>query len=167
MGNAPSPAGARAARRQTLLLVLVSVALLGAVLLAYEQARSEVPRHRAALERLVRAQTGLEVRFAELALRWGWYGPEIILQRVELQQPGATTVLLRAPQLVVGFDAWRSVRTGHPELGRIALIAPEIDLHASAAPQRRTVPDAARAAGSAPQVLQRWRGGRIDIEGGT
>ncbi len=60
------------------------IALLGAlgvagglalIVFAYELALARVPQHRAALERLVRAQTGLDVRFSELGLRWGWYGP--------------------------------------------------------------------------------------------
>ncbi|MBV8741627.1 MAG: hypothetical protein JOZ12_07555, partial [Sinobacteraceae bacterium] len=157
-------------RKSLLLALLASLVLLMFVLVAYEQAQARVPQHRAALERLVRAQTGLNIRFGELALHWGWYGPEIILQRVELDQPGAAVVLLRAPQLVVGFDAWRTLRSGHPEVGRIELIAPDIDLQKATAPGRRESQvrgAAAITAGTAPEVLQRWRGGRIDIEGGT
>src|SRR5437588_3263906 len=109
-------------------LALVSAAtLFAAVLLAYELAVARVPQHRAALEHLVRAQTGLDVRFNELGLRWGWYGPEAVFRRVELGEPGGSQALLRAPELVVGFDAWRTISSGHPEAGRIELIAPEID----------------------------------------
>src|SRR5262249_58079212 len=96
-------------------------------LFAYELALARIPQHRAALERIVRAQTGLDVRFAELGLRWGWYGPEAVFRQVELDEPGSAEALLRAPELVVGFDAWRTLRSGHPEAGRIELIAPEID----------------------------------------
>ena len=180
------------------------VALLGAlgvsavfalILFAYELARARVPQHRAALERLVRAQTGLDVRFTELGLRWGWYGPEAVFRHVELDEPGKSEALLRAPELVVGFDAWRTLRSGHPEAGRIELIAPEIDLsgggffngagrHAVStdialgvvprAADAAVQPSANRVASTAESsalgrvaVLQRWRGGRIDIEGGT
>src|SRR5882724_5548403 len=109
-------------------LALVSAAIFfGVVLLAYELAVARVPQHRAALEHLVRAQTGLDVRFNELGLRWGWYGPEAVFRQVELDEPGSAQALLRAPELVVGFDAWRTIRSGHPEAGRIELIAPEID----------------------------------------
>jgi uncharacterized protein YhdP len=142
-------------------------------LFAYELARARVPQHRAALERLVRAQTGLDVRFTELGLRWGWYGPEAVFRHVELDEPGNSEALLRAPELVVGFDAWRTLRSGHPEAGRIELVAPEIDLSGSA----RFSGSAGRHAGVASTaessalgriaVLQRWRGGRIDIEGGS
>jgi uncharacterized protein YhdP len=181
-------------------------AVFALVLFAYELARARVPQHRAALEHLVRVQTGLDVRFTELGLRWGWYGPEAVFRQVELDEPGSAQALLRAPELVVGFDAWRTIRSGHPEAGRIELIAPEIDF--SGADGRRGVgvagacdrpgpivagasarvgecvpgiPDmqgAAHGAGASSAsadssaigrvaVLQRWRGGRIDIEGGT
>src|SRR5215470_6758305 len=113
------------------------VALLGAfavgaifalILFAYELALARIPQHRAALERIVRAQTGLDIRFTELGLRWGWYGPEAVFRQVELDEPDSAEALLRAPELVVGFDAWRTLRSGHPEAGRIELVAPEIDL---------------------------------------
>src|SRR3984885_6908200 len=86
----------------------LQVALLGTlgvggvfalILFAYELALARVPQHRAALEHLVRAQTGLDVRFDELGLRWGWYGPEAVFRRVELGEPLHSTVLLRAPEL--------------------------------------------------------------------
>jgi uncharacterized protein YhdP len=141
----------------------------GAMVLAYELALARVPQHRATLERLVQAQTGLDVRFNELNLRWGWYGPEAVFHRVELGEPGRSNVLLRAPELIVGFDAWRSVQSGQLQAGRITLIAPDINL------ERRS---GARAIGNAEaravanqqnrtRLLQRWRGGRIEIEGGT
>src|ERR1700733_9537966 len=84
---------------------LLAIALSALILFAYELALAQVPEHRAALERLVQAQTGLDVRFAELGLRWGWYGPEAVFRDVELDEPGTTESLLRAPELVVGFDA--------------------------------------------------------------
>ena len=114
--------------RVALLGTLGVSAVFALILFAYELARARVPQHRAALERLVRAQTGLDVRFTELGLRWGWYGPEAVFRHVELDEPGKSEALLRAPELVVGFDAWRTLRSGHPEAGRIELIAPEIDL---------------------------------------
>src|SRR5581483_69555 len=101
----------------------IVAAFFGVVLLAYELAAARVPQHRAALERLVRAQTGLDIHFEELGLRWGWYGPEAVFRRVELGEPGRSTVLLKAPELVVGFDVWQTVRTGQLEAGRITLVA--------------------------------------------
>ena len=158
-------------------------AVFALILFAYELALARVPQHRAALERLVRAQTGLDVRFTELGLRWGWYGPEAVFRHVELDEPGNSEALLRAPELVVGFDAWRTLRSGHPEAGRIELIAPEIDFSGGARLSNgaghhgvgtavvpfanSAVPTTESSALGRVAVLQRWRGGRIDIEGGT
>jgi uncharacterized protein YhdP len=185
-GQSPTKSAALSqSRLRVALLGTLGVAVvLLLILFAYELARARIPQHRAALERLVRVQTGLDVRFTELGLRWGWYGPEAVFRQVELDEPGSAEVLLRAPELVVGFDAWRTLRSGHPEAGRIELVAPEIDF--SGAGGRRGVGVAAAgAAQGGPQgagaisasadsspigraaVLQRWRGGRIDIEGGT
>lgn len=147
--------------------VLGAGALLAFIVFAYELALARVPQHRAALERLVRAQTGLDMRFNELGLRWGWYGPEAVFRRVELGEPGTSQVLLRATELVVGFDAWRTLRSGQPEAGRIELIAPDIDFAGFGV--RRGVTAGSRAAPGLDRIsiLQRWRGGRIDLEGGT
>ncbi len=154
--------------RVAALVIAGALAFFGIVLLAYELAVARVPQHRAALERLVRAQTGLDIRFDELGLRWGWYGPEAVFRRVELGEPGRSTVLLRAPELVVGFDVWQTVRTGQLEAGRITLVAADIDFgrpglvgsgaHLSAEVSRRP---------EALQILEGWQGGRVDLEGGT
>ena len=114
--------------RVAALAVACAVVFFGVVLIAYEMAVARVPQHRAALERLVRAQTGLEVHFDELDLRWGWYGPEAVFRRVELGEPGRATVLLRAPELVVGFDLWQTLRSGQLAAARITLVAADIDL---------------------------------------
>ena len=172
--------------RALALAALGAAALLAGIALAYELALAKVPQHRAALEKVVRAQTGLDIRFGELALRWGWYGPEAVFSRVELGEPGTTAVLLRAPQLVVGFDVWRTLRSGQPEAGRIWLVEPDIHLDSvirsrgAAAPGSRTgvaAPGSRAGARSSPgadtgtstavRILQRWRGGHIDIEGGV
>jgi uncharacterized protein YhdP len=148
-------------------LVSAALALLaGFMVLAYQLAAARVPEHRAALERLVRAQTGLDLRFEELGLRWGWYGPEALFSHVELGEPGRAQALLRAPELVVAFDAWGSVQSGRLQVGRITLVAPDIqmprDAPAAAHPRGSVASDA-----SAAEILERWRGGRIDFEGGT
>ncbi len=143
-----------------------AVALFGIVLLAYELAVARVPQHRAALERLVRAQTGLDIHFDELGLRWGWYGPEAVFRRVELGEPGRSTVLLRVPELVVGFDTWQTLRTGQLEAGRITLVAADIDLTGET-----DLHPAVRGRGGSRnngvRVLEGWQGGRVDLEGGT
>src|SRR5262249_29672361 len=111
-----------------------------------------MPQHRAALEELIRHETGLEVRFAELSLRWGWHGPEALFQGVELGEPGSDAVRLRAPRVSVALDAWRMVRTGQLEAGRITLLSPDIDLSAAPAAARAR-PDL-QSAGT--RVLSRW-----------
>ena len=167
--------------RVTLIGLAAALALLIVVVLAYQLALARVPEHRATLERLLHSQTGLDVRFSQLGVRWGWYGPEAVFRNVELGEP--RQVLLRAPELTVAFDAWRTMRSGHLEAGRISLVAPDIDLQRvgsePAAARAATVTTRA-AAGSAAiarlpatpaleraRLLQRWRDGRIDIEGGT
>jgi uncharacterized protein YhdP len=192
--NSAAPARARSWLQVALLGTLGVGGVFALILFAYELALARVPQHRAALEHLVRAQTGLDVRFTELGLRWGWYGPEAVFRQVELDEPGNSEALLRAPELVVGFDAWRTLRSGHPEAGRIELIAPEIDLSSGSRHRGWRLGDpavgaAAQSVGAVPvgvvraatgadagagssalgrvAVLQRWRGGRIDIEGGT
>jgi uncharacterized protein YhdP len=146
-------------------VVLVTAALL---LVAYELAAARVPQHRAALEKLIRHQTGLEVRFRSLAVHWGWYGPEAVFRDVELSEPGERIVWLRAPRLAVGLDAWRLVRSGRLEAGRIALESPEIDLAGTSdtgAHLAARRPTSLRGAGA--RMLGRWHGAEIAISGGT
>src|SRR5205807_2632708 len=148
-----------------------AVAILGAAALtAWELAAARVPQHRAALEALIREHTGLDVGFKELTVRWGWYGPEAVFHRVVLGEPGGSSVLLRAPRLVVGLDTWRMLRSGELAVARITLVEPDIDLGTGAAlrpgahrPQAGH--DSVLAAGA--RLLSRWRGGRIELEGGT
>src|SRR4029079_13829120 len=164
----------RAWVRRSIVTAVGLLSLAATLVVTYELAVARMPEHRAALERLVRAHTGLDVRFNELGFRWGWYGPEAVFQRVELAEPGNASVVLRAPQLTVGFDAWQTVRTGNLSPGRITLVAPDIDL------EKVTRRSDLAAKGSAPastanasttalraQVLQRWRDGRVDLQGGT
>jgi uncharacterized protein YhdP len=160
---------ARAALRWALWL-LGGATLLGAVvLIAWELAAARVPQHRAALEQLIRQHTGLDVSFSELGVRWGWYGPEAVFHSVVLGEPGGRGVLLRAPQLIVGLDAWRMVRSGRLEAGRITLVEPDIDLGAGA----DLAGARAGGAGHEPvlsagaRLLSRWRDGTIDLQGGT
>jgi uncharacterized protein YhdP len=169
-----TPAAVRSAAPGARRLVLrVTLATLGGALLLaavalfiYALAAARVPEHRAALEELLRAETGLEVRFSELGLRWGWYGPEAVFRGVELGEPGEARTLLTAPQLVVGVDLWRMLRSGELQIGRITLVEPDIDLTpAPAARAPRSAREGVRA--DPARLLARWRGVRIDVEGGT
>src|SRR5262249_26094407 len=109
------------------LLAICGVALLAtAALCAYALALARVPEHRATLETLVHAETGLDARFTELRVRWGWYGPEAVFRSVELREPGERRPLLTAPELVLGVDLWRMLRSGDLAISRITLVEPDI-----------------------------------------
>jgi len=164
-----SPEGRRALRIAAVCLVGLA-AFAVTVAFAYQLALARVPQHRAALERLVRSQTGLDIRFNELDLRWGWYGPEAVFRKVELGEPGKSNVLLRAPQLLVGFDALKTIRTRQLAAGRITLVAPDIDFERLGRDARNpdpVTPQPEESAAPRVKILQRWRDGRIDIESGT
>ncbi len=165
----PGLPGARSHVRMAL-LALAGVALLGALaLLAYALAASQVPQQRATLESLVRAETGLDVRFRELRVRWGWYGPEAVFRAVELREPGDDELLLAAPELVAGVDLWRMLRSGELAVGRITLVNPDIDLTRTTAAVR-AAPGAAvpvRGARDPARLLAHWRGSRVEVVGGT
>lgn len=163
-GKVTSAPGWRAA----LGVLAAAFALFAAAALTYQLALASIPAHRATLENLVRARTGLDVRFDELGLRWGWYGPEAVFSRVELREPGEPDVLVRAAELTVGVDAWRTMQSGQLEAGRIALVAPDIDI-ARLELRPRATPTAGTLVvrWSARPLLARWPNGRMDIEGGT
>ena len=163
-----TPTVPQAAKPQLVRLGLGSLAVVLAVAsIAYGLAAARVPQHRAALEDLIRHETGLEVGFSELTVRWGWYGPEAVLHDVELTEPHGEGVRLRAPRLVAALDLWRMARSGRLEARRITLHDPDIDLaavgaHASVA--GRSYADGPRLG---TRVLSSWRGGQVDVEGGT
>ncbi len=156
--------------RQSLRWVLGTLAGLVAIggvgLFAYRIALARVPQYRATLERVVRSRTGLDVRFNELGLSWGWYGPEAVFRQVELGEPGRSGVLLRASALIVGFDVWRALHTGQLEAGRVTLVAPEIDI-TRLWPSDVRASGPARSGGGEKGLLERWPGGRVDVEDAT
>jgi uncharacterized protein YhdP len=163
------PRGVRAAPLRLIGTVLgAALALSLLLIIARELIAARVPEHRAALEELIRQQTGLEITFGRLALRWGWYGPEAVFHDVSLGEAGSAP-LLHAVQLTVGLDAWRSVRSGHPEAGRITLTGAAIDLSSGRTRSAGARADALQAGvmDAAPRLLSRWRGGRIDVEGSS
>ncbi|HWZ61985.1 MAG TPA: DUF3971 domain-containing protein [Steroidobacteraceae bacterium] len=165
-GPLPAARTHRVALRAGLLTLGGALLLTAAAVFAYELAASRVPEHRAALEDLLRAETGLDVRFNELSLHWGWYGPEVVFRAVALGAPGGSRPLLTASRLVVGVDLWRVLRSGELQIGRITFIDPDIDL--TRAPASRAVRAGAPAAPASPAaLLARWRGVRIDVAGGT
>ncbi len=176
-GGGPSAASAAPVSQQPvhsrlrwLALGLGGTALaLVAGLLAFAMVAARVPQHRAALEQLIRHETGLEISFSGLSVRWGWYGPEAVFHDIAVGDARAGPAL-HAPELIVSLDAWRMARSGRFEAGRITFVNPDIDLSAA----RAAVAPAA-AAGAPPEsaldsgarLLARWRGDRVDLEGGT
>jgi len=178
--------------RNSIVVGIVLASFVSALAIAYELALARVPKHRAAMENLVRAQTGLDIRFNELALRWGWYGPEAVFRRVELGEPGRSNVLVRAPQLIVAINAWQTARAGRLVAGRITLISPDIDLERLTREPPAVAANSSRAATGAngalsgpategfpaeggssntptvrSKLLDKWKGGVIDLQGGT
>ena len=61
--------------RTTIIIGIVVASFLATLAVAYEMAVARVPRQRAAFESLVRAQTGLDIRFNELRFASGGTGP--------------------------------------------------------------------------------------------
>jgi uncharacterized protein YhdP len=171
-GPAAVTAATPAAPRPRLRLILTALGVILAscfvLWMACALAVARVPRERAALEELLRHETGLEVAFSVLSVGWGWYGPEAVLHDVELGEPGTGAVLLRAPRLTVALDPWRMARSGRLEAGRILLESPDIMLGGGAARRgaRGEAPPGGESA-EALRILSRWRGGQIDIRGGT
>ncbi len=149
---------------------MAGIALVVAtVVLAFAMIAARVPQHRAALEQLIRRETGLELSFSGLSVRWGWYGPEAVFHDISVgaARPGPA---LHAPELIVSLDAWRMARSGRFEAGRITFINPDIDLssaRAAAAPAAAAGAPQGGALDSGARLLARWRGDRVDLEGGT
>ncbi|MBV8909451.1 MAG: hypothetical protein JOZ89_01700, partial [Gammaproteobacteria bacterium] len=184
-GNAQRPG--RALLRLVLPALGAVTIFLAIVIIAFEVAAARAPEHRAALEELIRHETGLEVSFSELSLGWGWHGPEAVFHAVVLEEPGGGT-LLRAPRVGIALDLWRMARTGRLEAGRMTLEDADVDLtgRARAIPGDRapaaTRPLAGAAVRAAAQshaaekpddwsvgarILSHWRGGVIEIDRGS
>lgn len=119
---------ARHDRRNGALLASVAFAALLALAAAWISALARVPQQRAAVERLLRAQTGLDVRYDRLVVRLGFYGPEAEFSNVEMLRPGAAAPLLRAPRMVARFESWRLLRGGQLRPGRVLVTGAELDL---------------------------------------
>lgn len=114
--------------RNGALLASVALAALLALAAAWISALARVPQQRAAVERLLRAQTGLEVRYDRLVVRLGFYGPEAEFSNVEMLRPGSAAPLLRAPRMIARFESWRLLRGGQLRPGRVLVTGAEVDL---------------------------------------
>jgi uncharacterized protein YhdP len=174
----PTPSAAAGARapsapnrlRVALLAITSAGALLVLALIAYELALARVPEQRAALEDLIRHESGLNLTFNTLTVRWGWYGPEAVFEGVVLNEPGSAHRLLSAARLRVSLDPWRIVRSGQLEASRIMLDEPDIELTAAAARAAPAGPQPRARAGllqAGARVLSRWHGEEIEIRDGS
>ena len=114
--------------RTVALLASIALASLLALAATWIAALGRVPQQRAAVERLLGAQTGLDVRYGRLVVRLGFYGPEAEFSHIEMYQPGADAPVLRAPQMVARFESWRLLRGGQLRPGRVRVSGAEIDL---------------------------------------
>ncbi len=105
--------------------LLVTLAV-GVMLAKVVMAR--VPQQRASIERLLKQHTGLDIRFAELHVGWGWRGAQAVLTDVELVDPRARRFRTTAPEIRVELDSWGLFRGGELSLGRVTLVSPLIDV---------------------------------------
>jgi len=98
------------------LVVLLAIAV-GALRLWLERSPDIGPELVARVQRL----TGLEFSFARLDARLGLYGPELVFRDARVAVPGQHDALITARAGRVGFDLWRSLRTGRLASGRVVL----------------------------------------------
>ncbi len=164
----PADPGRRAPLKVAAALAASCLVLGALAILARELIAARIPEQRAALQALVRHETGLDVSFQRLSVRFGWYGPEAVFHEVTLAEP-QHAALVHAAELVVILDPWRSARSGQLEPARIRLLAPDFDLrpHARAALASGAAGAADGTVADAGRLLAQWRGGRIDVEEGT
>ena len=145
--------------------------MLGRVVVA------RVPQQRAVIERLFEQRTGLEVRFASMQVGWGWRGVRAVLTQVELAEPRSRRFKALAPEVQLNLETWGIFRGGELSLGRVVLLAPEIEVIARRAVDQR--PSAVTPARTEPAGRdENWLGqlvdtvrsmpqGQFDIEAGT
>ena len=149
-GESPLGSPARASQPRlwwlgSLLLfaVLVGVSVLGAL--------ARVDQQRTGIEQFLRDRTGLEVRFANLHIQLGFYGPEAVFRDVEFRRPGVNTPLLRAQSVTARFEYFRVLRSGELQPGLITLR--DADVYLDSIGVAPAASGRLAAASSAPQAL--------------
>ncbi|MEZ5515124.1 MAG: AsmA-like C-terminal region-containing protein [Steroidobacteraceae bacterium] len=157
---------------------LAAAALAATAVMLGRVVVARVPQQRAVIERLFEQRTGLEVRFASMRVGWGWRGVRAVLTRVELAEPRGRRFRANAPEVQLNLDTWGIFRGGELSLGRVILLAPEIEVITAREPADADGPSAT----AAPEVPRRdaapWLArlvetvramprGRFDVEAGT
>jgi uncharacterized protein (TIGR02099 family) len=104
------------------------LALVLLLMLALKLALDRVPAYQAEIKDWVHRQTGLYIRFAHVAPRLHWYGPEFYFDQLELRSKDDQRVLARAAGGRIGADIGAWFRSGKLLAGRVRLDEPNIVL---------------------------------------
>lgn len=104
------------------------LALLLVLMLALKLALDRVPAYQAEIKDWVHRQTGFYIRFAHVAPRLHWYGPELYFDQLELRSKDDQRVLARAAGGRIGADIGEWFRSGKLLAGRVRLDQPNIVL---------------------------------------
>jgi uncharacterized protein (TIGR02099 family) len=110
----------------TLLGLVVLLAIgVGALRVWLDRSPAVAPEVMARLEKL----TGLSFAFARLDARLGLRGPELVFREARITVPGQHEPLVTATAGRIGFDVWRSLRTGRVAAGRVVLEGARVYLY--------------------------------------
>jgi len=102
------------------------VALVGLLMLCVKLALARVPAYQDEIKAWVHTQTGLHIRFADVAPSLRWYGPELYFGQLELRSKDDRRILARAAGGRIGLDVWQLLRSGKLFAGRVRIDAPDI-----------------------------------------
>ena len=150
-------------RRPLALLTLVVCAAAVLALVGLDR----VQRQQQSVQNLIEARTGLRLRYRDLQVHLGWYGPEAYLGGVELDAPGFEATRLHARQLVLRFDVWKLLREARLDPTRVTLRDVDFDLTSRAVGARSGTRQAAGARTGAPgwhALLERLPETSIELE---
>jgi uncharacterized protein (TIGR02099 family) len=154
--------GARAWRivAATLAAIVVGVALLFTGL---RVGLAWLPRHVDKLERWVERQTQMRIEYERLDARLRWYGPEIVLHRLQVLDQDGTQALFATREGSVGLDLWNFLRTGEFVAGRVRFDEPRVTIVRLADGRIRLLGLRERPADRPPFDLDRLPAGRLVV----
>ena len=149
-------------RPLALLTLLVCVAAVLALV-----GLDRVQRQQQSVQNLIEARTGLRLRYRDLQVHLGWYGPEAYLGGVELDVPGFDATRLQARELVLRFDVWKLLRKARLDPTRVTLRDVDFDLTSPAVRARSGTRHAASGRAVAPgwyALLERLPETSVELE---